>query len=179
MQVIERKPSAMGDLFMRAWPDLIPEELVRGMSLRLVRAQKGEVLRLQEGEAAIVIKGYIGEASLSASGKKALLAIYLPNELVYMPVGELIAHRICDVLILSGWGGIAPIVMALRQLEINRRIQMAGELASLKVDDVKTRAFKFQQARPNITSFTDIARMIGASRELVSRIFNQSKKGGI
>lgn len=164
------------------WLVILPPEQPTGASIRKEQLHRGDVLRLEPEQLAIVLSGAITDRVSNADGKVGVIRRYSARDPILMPVGDLRAERRCELLVLlDGWQSALPEAAALVQMLMAAELlDTKRRLASVMTETAEQRIRAHLLAEnidPAKASPTAVAHYIGCSRERVSQVLGRLARG--
>jgi hypothetical protein len=163
--------SQLYQVFRTAFPIDTPEQCdFSGISKVIVPRNRRPILK--SGEMAVVVVGAVIEEVETHSGRVAVVDVYKDRAVIFGPVGHLRAWRETHLIVLApGWKAAMPevhsAVLSMREKLFRER---TARMASAMTDTVAERIRIFLKTNPDTRSPTVVAKMIGASREMCSRV---------
>lgn len=161
------------EAFRSAWPGVTPVKEPYGLGLTRRRFVRGDYYDRPKGTHFVVIAGGGFEEILeSAGGRDAILAIHNPREVVPNVIGRLRALRETVVIEMGEfWESTLPEASELvKKAKADQLAQTSQRLADAMCDPVTERVHRVAKANPKINNAVLIAKLVGCSREMVSRI---------
>lgn len=164
------------------WLVGLPAEQPNGVGIRKEQLHRGDVLRLEPEQLAVVLSGAITDRVSNADGKVGVIRRYSARDPILMPVGYLRTERHCEVLVLlDGWQSALPEAAALAQMLIAAELlDTKRRLASVMIDQasVRIRAHLLAESiDPARASPTVISQYVGCSRERASAVLGRLARG--
>lgn len=168
----------MADLWMltrNTWPGALPERQPADVFVAKAKFGRGAIVSALPGALVIVLCGRISEWMSPDLDRSCIVREYGPREPIVLPVGQLRAAMKTEVLVLSpGWEASLKeahaLVRMLRDAEavdLKRRI---SEVVCLTIGERVRRYVQDTGADIDKVQRQHLAHVIGASREMVSRV---------
>lgn len=163
------------------WMVALPPEQPSGVGVRKERLGRGDLLRLEPEQFAVVLAGGVTDRVSSAAGAVAVIGQYAARDPILMPVGDLRAEARTEVLVLlDGWQQALPEAAALVQmLTAAELLQTKRRLASVMTEPVGQRIrmhLLSEGIEPEKASPTEVARYVMCTRERASQVINQMRR---
>lgn len=177
----------MADLWqaaLSAWPGKLPQAQPVGVYIDKTRLSRGEHIKPRPGALVLVLTGCLSEWMHPSDTRSCIVQEYGPRDLVVSPVGRLSARSITDVLVFSpGWDDLLPQAANLvRMLKDAEAADIKTRMAEVMCLPVKERV----QAYVRINGLDvcrvkreHVARVVGCSREMVSKILCQMERESV
>lgn len=163
------------------WPGHLPDQKPTDIDVQKVRLQRGQTYFAKRERIFVVAYGRLVETVLSDAGREAHLDEYRPGEYTPHVVGVLRAAVATVVIeVGEGWRTAMPSMRDAVLASIEGRIEdLSYRLASASCDTVLERVQQLLRRHPDLRSPTVIARRVGASREMCSKVLRDLNLEGV
>jgi hypothetical protein len=151
----------------------LPADLLEVLSVRYFCVKRGYQLDLPRNTLALILQGRAIETAVPVDGKAAQLAVHSTGDVIgWWPIDGYIAHPIQTHYIMIDVGGVAsPELRELRAHMQERHLWAVRAQLALQMTTTVSERFRLDPPAPGEKP-GEIARRLGCSREMVSRLLN-------
>lgn len=163
------------DLLVRRWPGAVPAQQPPHLTLTLVRLCRREVYSPREGSAFFVVSGKLRESLTTSRGREFIVRDYATGHELFKCVGVLRAEVATSLVEIGpGWERELPELAVVRIAVLERQVsETTRRLVQTATENIAERVKRFAAENPGPLRPQHVARCVGASREMCSRVLKE------
>lgn len=149
--------------------------LLQEIPVHKLTLKRGEALEVTPGLLYVLLAGSASEIHTFANGREATLATFAPSQTIgWYPVGGEIRHgRATDYAVLAPTWSRQEALTHHRDVQMAERLKELSDRLTLQMTTSVTERLQYMPIAEGETR-TDLARRLGCSREMVSRLLTNA-----